>query len=73
MSNEANPGLLPSQEQMFEMIRFNDYVKDNMVPIKEIVLGPKRMSQKDREYEIDMVSMLYRRSADKKFKSMLVD
>ena len=46
MSNEANPGLLPSQEQMFEMIRFNDYVKDNMVPIKEIVLGPKRMSQK---------------------------
>ena len=49
MSNEANPGLLPSQEQMFEMIRFNDYVKDNMVPIKEIVLGPKRMSQKDRD------------------------
>ena len=70
MSNEANPGLLPSQEQMFEMIRFNDYVKDNMVPIKEIVLGPKRMSQKDREYEVEIVSRPYRRSADKKFKSM---
>ena len=41
MSNEANPGLLPSQEQLFEMIRVNDYVKDNMVPIKEIVLGPE--------------------------------
>ena len=70
MSNEANPGLLPSQEQMFEMIRFNDYVNDNMVPIKEIVLGPKRMSQKDREYEVEIVSRSYRRSADKKFKSM---
>ena len=70
MSNEANPGLLPSQEQMFEMIRFNDYVKDNMVPIKEIVLGPKRMSQKDREYEVEIVTRSYRRSADKKFKSM---
>ena len=38
MSNEANPGLLPSQEQLFEMIRVNDYVKDNMVPIKEICI-----------------------------------
>ena len=52
------------------MIRFNDYVKDNMVPIKEIVLGPKRMSQKYREYDVEIVARPYRRSADKKFKSM---
>ena len=102
MSNEANPGLLPSQEQMFEMIRdlqkkakedeeekarkdqkiaalegqfedFNDYVKDNMVPIKEIVLGPKRMSQKDREYEVERVTRSYKRAADKKAVGFIAD
>ena len=99
MSNEANPGLLPSQEQMFEMIRdlqkkakeekarkdqkiaalegqfedFNEYMKDNMVPIKEKVLGPKRMSQKDREYEVERVTRSYKRAADKKAVGFIAD
>ena len=62
---------LARQEKRFQ--DFNTYVQDNMVPIKEIVLGPKRLSQKDRELEVERVTHSYKKSADKKAVGFLAD
>ena len=62
---------LARQEKRFQ--DFNTYVQDNMVPIKEIVLGPKRLSQKDRELEVERVTRSYKKSADKKAVGFLAD
>ena len=62
---------LARQEKRFK--DFNTYVQDNMVPIKEIVLGPKRLSQKDRELEVERVTRSYKNYADKKAVGFLAD
>ena len=48
-------GEVPSQQELWDMFldqqkkfqKFQDYVAENMVPIKELVLGPKRLSQRE--------------------------
>ena len=39
-------------EQQKNVKEFQDYVVANMVPIKELVLGPKRLTQRERELEV---------------------
>ena len=52
---------------------FNQYVQENKVPIKEIPLDPKRLSQKDRELEVERVTRSYKNPADKKAVGFIAD
>ena len=61
------------KEQQEKFRRFQVYVRDNMVPIKEIVFGPKRLDQREREIEVERATRSYKNAADKKAVAFLAD
>ena len=61
------------KDQREEFKEFQNYVATNMVPIKDLVLGPKRLSQRERELEIARATSSFKNAADKKAVSFLAD
>ena len=71
----------PSSQEMWQIIQeqresfanFRDYVRDNMVPIQEKVFAPKRMSQREREVEVERATRSFRNPGDKRTVAFLAD
>ena len=61
------------KEQQEEFKNFRSYVRDNMVPIKEIVFAPKRLDQREREIEVERATRSYRNPGDKRAVAFLAD
>ena len=81
MPGNQETGEVPSQQEIWDMFldqqkkfqKFQDYVVENMVPIKELVLGPKRLSQRERELEVERHTRSYKNASDKKAVGFLAD
>ena len=60
-------------DQQNKFQKFQEYVADNMIPIQELVLGPKRLSQRERDLEVERYTKSYKNASDKKAVGFLAD
>ena len=60
-------------DQPSKFKEFTEYAADNMVPMQELVLGPKRLTQRERDLELARATSSFKNASDKKAVGFLAD